>query len=245
MDVLIQTVLAVLAVSAVSVVGVVAIFYRKGADRLLFLMVSFAAGGMLGAAFFDLLPESLEANEDALLFAFGGFVAFFILEKFLYWHHHHVRKHTVAKQFVYLNLIGDGVHNFFDGVLIAAAFLQNAGTGIAATVAVIFHEIPQEIGDFGLLVYGGLSKTKALLYNFLTALTALVGALATLFFSNYIAGLPALVLPFAAGGFLYIAATDLIPELHKETDMRKSFWQLVAFALGALILYYLSTNFAA
>ncbi|MFH0922544.1 MAG: ZIP family metal transporter [Candidatus Micrarchaeota archaeon] len=240
MDAFFQAIIAVLAVSAVSLIGVVTVFYQKSADRILFLLVSFSAGGLLGAAFFDLLPEAIEQNANAFALVFIGFVAFFVLEKFLYWHHHHVRKHAVEKQFVYLNLIGDGIHNFFDGVLIAAAFMQNAALGVSTTIAVIFHEIPQEIGDFGLLIYGGLSKKRALLYNFLTALTAVVGCLAAFFFSAYIQGLPALVLPFAAGGFIYVAATDLIPELHKETDVKKSFLQLVAFLAGASLLALLA-----
>jgi zinc and cadmium transporter len=240
MDAFFQAIIAVFVVSAVSLVGVVTIFFHKQADRILFLMVSFSAGGLLGAAFFDLLPEALRENANAFAFVFVGFVAFFVLEKFLYWHHHHSRTHSVEKQFVYLNLIGDGIHNFFDGVLIAAAFLQNSALGFSTTMAVIFHEIPQEIGDFGLLIYGGLSKKRALLYNFITALTAVVGALAAFFFSAYIQGLPGLILPFAAGGFIYIAATDLIPELHKETDVKKSFLQLVAFLAGASLLALLA-----
>jgi len=240
MEAFFQAIIAVLIVSAVSLIGVVFIFFHKAADRILFLLVSFSAGGLLGAAFFSLLPESIEQNANAFAFVFAGFVAFFVLEKFLYWHHHHVRKHAVEKQFVYLNLIGDGIHNFFDGVLIAAAFLQNATLGFSTTVAVVFHEIPQEIGDFGLLVYGGLSKKRALLYNFLTALTAVLGALAAFFFSTHIRGLPGLVLPIAAGGFIYVAATDLIPELHKETDVKKSFLQFSAFLAGAALLALLA-----
>ncbi len=160
-----------------------------------------------------------------------GFVAFYMLEKILHWRHCHEGKCDVHV-FTYLNLIGDAVHNFLDGIIIAASFVVNTNLGIVTTLAVIFHEIPQEFGDFGVLIYGGFSKAKALTYNFLTALTAVAGAVIGFFLSSAIENSVVFLLPLTAGGFIYIASSDLVPELRKETDIKKSLLPFIFFLLG-------------
>lgn len=163
--------------------------------------------------------------------------------KFLYWRHCHEEKCPIHT-FVYLNLIGDGVHNFIDGMIIAGSFIISYSIGIATTFAVIFHEIPQEIGDFGVLVYGGLTKAKALAYNFVSALTAVAGSLVTYYLASYIQGMDTFLVPFAAGGFIYIAATDLMPELHKRSQAKESLIQLLALLAGIGLMSILKTLLA-
>jgi zinc and cadmium transporter len=172
-----------------------------------------------------------------------GIVSFFALEKFLYWRHCH-EKECPTHTFVYLNLVGDGIHNFIDGMVIAATFMIGFELGFATTLAVIFHEVPQEIGDFGVLVYGGLSRKKALIYNFISAVTAILGALAT-YFLAYLRSIEALLVPFAAGGFIYIAATDLMPELHKKSHAGESIVQLFMILLGIGLMTFLKIAFEA
>lgn len=235
---------SVFLVSLMAFVGVVALYLnRKLLDKVLFWMVSFAAGALLGAAFLDLLPEALEKNGGpVMIYALTGIVVFYIIETFLYWYHchyghHHHHKHPKLKPVALLSLIGDGVHNFIDGMIIAAAYLADIRVGMAATAAVILHEIPQELGDFGILLYGGVKKTRILFYNFLCALTAVLGAIAVYFFSTRIENISAILVPFAAGGFIYIASADLIPELHKEPDFKKALMQLFCFLLGMAIIW--------
>lgn len=185
------------------------------------------------------MPEALPkiGETNALFYAIVGIVSFFAMEKFLYWRHCHEEKCPVH-MFVYLNLIGDGIHNFIDGMVIAATFMLRFDLGLTTTLAVIFHEIPQEIGDFGVLIYGGFSKRKALTYNFISAITAILGAITT-YFLAYLQSLEALLVPFAAGGFIYIAATDLMPELHKKSHAGASVIQLLTIMLGIGLMAYL------
>ena len=194
-------------------------------------LVGFASGSLIGGAFIHLLPESLEETGQTMFYyVIVGIVFFFIMEKFLYWRHCHEEKCPVHT-FAYLNLIGDGIHNFIDGTLIAASFILSYDLGVATTLAVIFHEIPQEIGDFGVLIYGGFTKRKALVYNFVSALTAIAGALIT-YYLAYVQGIEQFLVPFAAGGFIYIATTDLMPELHKKSHAIESIIQLLAILAG-------------
>ena len=194
-------------------------------------LVGFASGSLIGGAFIHLLPESLEETGQTMFYyVIVGIVFFFIMEKFLYWRHCHEEKCPVHT-FAYLNLIGDGIHNFIDGTLIAASFILSYDLGVATTLAVIFHEIPQEIGDFGVLIYGGFTKRKALAYNFISALTAIAGALIT-YYLAYVQGIEQFLVPFAAGGFIYIATTDLMPELHKKSHAIESIIQLLAILAG-------------
>ena len=244
--VLIQILIAVFIVSLVSVLGILIFFREKILNRILFFLVSFAAGTLLGAAFLDLLPEALEGGfkESVPVFILLGILSFFALEKFFYWHHHHTgHEHEAAHGFTYLNMIGDAIHNFLDGAVIAVGFMNSTALGIIATIAIIAHEIPQEIADFSILIYGGFSKAKALIFNFLTALTAVVGALVAYFFSSAIENSSVFMTSLAAGGFIYIASTDLIPEIHKEKDIRKSLLQLVLLALGILLIWIVGEVF--
>ncbi len=237
--------ISVFLVSLVSFVGAFGLWLRpKLLDKILFGLVSFAAGALLGAAFLDLLPESLEQTGEVIfVYALIGVIVFYIIETFLYWyhchygHHHHHAAHHKVHPFAWLNLFGDGVHNFVDGMIIAASYIAGIPIGIATTVAVVLHEIPQELGDFGILVFGGLSRGKALFFNFLSALCAVLGALAVYFFSTMFGNVSAFLVPFAAGGFIYIASADLLPELHKERNVQKAFQQLCFFLLGVAIIW--------
>ena len=237
---------SVLIVSLVSVLGILIFFRQKTLNKMLFYLVSFAAGTLLGAAFLDLLPEVIEGGftKATPLIILAGMLSFFVLEKFLHWHHHHAEhEHEEVHGFTYLNIIGDGIHNFLDGAVIAASFMTNTALGIATTIAIIAHEIPQEIADFSILIYGGFSKAKALIYNFLTALTAMIGALLTYFFSSAVEGSSAYIAAFAIGGFVYIAGTDLIPEIQKEKQLNKSMLQLLMLAFGIALIWIVGEIF--
>jgi len=221
-------------VSILSLGGVITLTVKeKLLEEILFTLVGFSAGALMGGAFLHLLPESLVTtpSADVFLFVIGGFVIFFLLERILHWRHCHEGVCPVHS-FTYMNLIGDGVHNLVDGLIIAVSFVAAIPLGVATTLAIIAHEVPQELGDFGVLVYGGFTKFKALFYNLLSALTAVVGALLGYFLTSYVEGVVAGLLPFAAGGFLYIAASDLVPELHKQPDLRKSVSSFLSFLIG-------------
>ncbi|HZX34856.1 MAG TPA: ZIP family metal transporter [archaeon] len=232
-------------VSIISLIGVFTISVKeKDLERLLLYMVSFAAGALFGDAFIHLLPEAvaetgftLEVSGLILL----GIVFSFIAEKIIRWRHCHIpttEKHP--HPFAVMNLVGDGVHNFIDGLIIGGSYLASVPVGIATTIAVVLHEIPQEIGDFGVLVKGGFSRGKALFYNFLTALTAVLGAVVALLANAFVGNLTSFLVPFAAGAFIYIAGSDLIPELHKEVKAGKSALQLAAFLLGIAMMLSLT-----
>ncbi|MEM3459401.1 MAG: ZIP family metal transporter [Candidatus Bathyarchaeia archaeon] len=230
---------SVTTVSLIAFAGIIFIGSKEGfLKRILMALVGFSSGTLLGGAFLHLLPEAYEANgTSTFYYVILGIVVFFALEKFFYWRHCHEEECPVH-MFVYLNLIGDGIHNFIDGAVIAATFMFRFDLGFATTLAVIFHEIPQEIGDFGVLVYGGLSKKKALTYNFISAITAILGALIT-YFLIYLHDVTAMLVPFAAGGFIYVAATDLMPELHKKFRASESLVQLIVILLGIVLMAYL------
>src|SRR3989344_3613652 len=232
---------SVLIVSLVSFFGVVALSIKtKKLKKILIYLVSFSAGALFGGAFFHLLPEIIEENGFTFLTSsliVGGIILFFIIEKMVCWQHcHHDISDNHVHSFVFMNLIGDGVHNFLDGLLIGASYLINIPTGIASTIAVSLHEIPQEVGDFGILIYGGFSKAKALALNFASALTAVIGVIIALVANRYINNIEFFLIPIAIGGFIYIAGSDLIPELHKEFTIKKSLLQLLAFIFGVLVM---------
>lgn len=247
---LIEIIAATLLVSLASLAGIALMnANEERTRRVLFYLVSFSAGTLLGAAFLDLLPEALEggASKEILIATLAGILVFFVLEKVIHWHHHHDphRRHkgNAIKPLGYLNLIGDGLHNFFDGTAIAAGFMAGTPVGVATTLAVLLHEIPQEIGDYSLLIYSGFSKARALLFNLISAILAIIGALAFFYFSALVSNIGSYALGFTAGMFIYIASTDLVPELHKETDPRKSMIQLVLICLGILAIYLITTFF--
>ncbi len=237
---------SVTVVSLVAFVGILFIGLKEAfLKRILMALVGFASGSLIGGAFIHLLPEALEEASQAIFYyVIIGIVFFFTMEKFLYWRHCHEEKCPVH-MFAYLNLIGDGIHNFIDGMIIAASFILSYDLGVATTLAVIFHEIPQEIGDFGVLIYGGFTRRRALAYNFVSALTAIAGSLVTYYSTFYIQGVEPFLVPFAAGGFIYIAATDLMPELHKRTQAKESLTQLVAILTGVGLMSILKVLLAA
>ncbi|MFH1094750.1 MAG: ZIP family metal transporter [Candidatus Micrarchaeota archaeon] len=237
-----QILLATAIVSAISLLGVFTLSIK---DELLHAllppMVAFAGGALLATAFFDILPESLAASgiEGTMRFAVVGVLLSLIIEKFLHWHHHHKHHHRGDKTeqpFTYLALIGGSIHNFIDGTIIAASFIVSPAMGIVSTFAIIAHEIPHEVGDFSLLIYGGFSRRKALLFNFLSGLVAIAGSLAAFFLSPVLPGLAGVLLPIAAGNFIYISCVDLVPDMHKEQDLKKSALQFLLFLLGMAVI---------
>ncbi len=238
------TIVSVMLVSLISFIGVVTL--SMNAERLkqiLIYLVSLSAGALFGDAFIHLLPEIVEETGWELttsLSIMGGILTFFVLEKILHWHHYHL-PHTKEQihPFAVMNLIGDGVHNFIDGLIIGASYLVSIPVGMATTIAVGVHEIPQEIGDFGVLLHGGFSKGKAVFYNFLSALMAFLGAIVSLVLNVLMGNVTTYLIPFAAGGFIYIAGSDLIPELHKEVKVKKSLIQFMAFIVGILVMFAL------
>lgn len=231
--------LSVIIVSLVSLVGVFTLSLKEQVLRkYLFILVSLAVGALLGDAFIHLIPESFEEISDPTMVALAvifGILIFFVLEKFLHWHHHDLpdnSPHPLGK----LVLVSDGVHNLIDGMIIGASFMISPEIGIATTLAVILHEIPQEIGDFGVLLHAGYSKSKALWLNFVSALLAIVGVLLVVVLGEATESFSLWLLPITAGGFIYIAMSDLIPELHRTTEgsSKVSIAQLVAIAIGVL-----------
>jgi len=229
---------ASIAVSLVSLIGIFSLLLKEGLlNKLLILLIAFSAGGLIGGAFLHLLPEALEQASSSIIFSYliFGFIAFFILEKYLHWRHCHKGVCSIHA-FTYLNLIGDSVHNFTDGLVIGASFIISTHFGIITTLVIVMHEIPQEIGDFGVLIYGGFSTFKALYYNFLVALTCVLGTIGGYFISGRMQNFSPFLLSFTAGGFIYIAACDLVPELHKQEDLKKSALSMLAFLCGILFI---------
>jgi len=228
---------SVIVVSLVSLIGVFTLSLSdKVLGKILIYMISFAAGGLLGDAFIHLLPEAVEESGfglDISLYLLAGIAVSFVMEKIIRWRHcHHLTTEDHPHPVAWMNLFGDVVHNFIDGLVIGASYLVSIPVGVATTVAVVMHEIPQEIGDFGILLHGGMSKRKALFLNFVTALTAVLGVTVALILSSCVESTTHFLVPFAAGGFIYIAVADLIPELHKEVALRRSLLQFLFFALG-------------
>ncbi|MFA6089334.1 MAG: ZIP family metal transporter [Candidatus Woesearchaeota archaeon] len=247
LEIWLYSIISVLVVSSISLIGLITLALSdKTLDRILFLMVAFSVGALLGDAFIHILPEAQEEINSTLivgLFVLIGILLFFVVEKVIHWRHcHHQTTKTHPHPYAMMNMIGDSFHNFLDGMIIGASYMVSIPIGIATTIAVILHEIPQEIGDFGVLLHGGFSKKKALLMNFLTALTAILGAVIVLLIGNKVEMFSLYILPITAGGFIYIAASDLIPEMHKETKISRSLLQLLMILLGvgvmALMLFF-------
>lgn len=232
--------MASLVTGAISLVGALVLIFRSrlsaGALRL---WVSFAAGAMLSAALLDLLPEALAVGEVERVTALvlGGIVLFFIAEKFLLWHHHsHAHAELGVKPAAPLILVGDTLHNFLDGTVIALTFSVDVTLGMVATVAIIGHEIPQEIGDFAVLLDAGFSRARALFWNAISSLSTLVGALLTFWLGGLALGERPEPLALAAGMFMYIATADLLPQIHHESNRRLMVWQSVALLAGILLI---------
>ncbi|NNF56730.1 MAG: ZIP family metal transporter [Rhodothermaceae bacterium] len=245
---------SVVLVSLVSLAGVFTLSLgRARLERIIFLLVSFAVGAMLSGALLHLIPRAYERLENGTTvggLVLVGVLGFFVLEKFLHWRHQHgdpealegATGHTHGhgghshgtEPFATMNLVGDAAHNLIDGMIVAASYLVSIPAGVVTTLAVMLHEIPQEIGDFGVLVYGGYSPRRALLYNFLVGLVGVVGAVLALVIGTRVEGFADYLLPVTAGAFLYIAGSDLIPELNRRHSYSasKSAWQLVMMVLG-------------
>jgi zinc and cadmium transporter len=244
-------IIAVFLTSLISLIGIVTFSFRESVlRRLVFILVSLSVGALFGDAFIHMLPEVFESSVSKVtlsILALSGVLAFFVLEKFLHWRHAHgvseetrETTHSHATGTVHpvgqLVLVGDAVHNFVDGIVIAAAFGVDVTVGVATTIAVILHEIPQEIADFGVLIHAGFTKWRALFYNFLSALAALLGVILMPLFGGLVDNIVPMALAFAAGGFIYVAGSDLVPELHKTKGFRDSLIQVLAVCAGVLIM---------
>jgi zinc and cadmium transporter len=233
---------SVIAISAISLMGVLVLWLKdQQLKKILLYLVSFSVGGLFGDAFIHLIPEAIEAGglgTSVSLLILLGILFSFVVEKFLQWRHCHIPTSSEhPHSFAYMNLFGDAVHNLIDGLIVGGSYLVSIPIGISTTLAVIFHEIPQELGDFGVLIHGGFAKRKALWFNFLTALTAIVGAIIAFVVGTALEGFIPLLIPFAAGNFIYIAGSDLIPELRKdEPDLKKATLQIVSITLGVVMM---------
>lgn len=237
---------------SIASLGVAAILtvWPKVLERFYLYLVSFAAGALIGASLFDLLPEAIEhfgeqgkSSEEAFFFVAIGIVLFFLLEKVVHWYHNHGKHghpNEITEQVVPLILIGDGLHNFVDGAVIAAAFLTDPGLGVLAAIAVFLHEIPQEIGDFSVLLYAGMRRAKALFYNLLSSVPAFAGAIATFLVAESIESVTIPMVAITGGAFLFIANAELIPEIvHREKGGVPPFLHAVTFILGLFTIRYL------
>lgn len=253
-------VLATVAVSAVSLIGILALSLNERLlNRALVILIALAAGALIGDSVIHLIPEAFEGIGDERSFGLAvisGIVLFFVLERYLRWHHaHHGSEeehegheryeegpHNPTAHLAPLVIVADGLHNFIDGIAIAASFVVSVPLGVATTVAIFLHEIPQEIADFALLIHAGYSRAKAVLFNFLSGLTAIIGALAFLLISDSLEGATFFATALTAGAFIYIAIADIVPELHKERHAGKIALQLLGL-LGGIALMFAMTFF--
>ena len=247
MSILFYILISTFLISLIAFVGAALLFLKEELlNKILLILVSFAAGALIGGAFLHLIPEAIEGvgiEEKSLLKIFlyllFGFCTFFILENFIKWHHHHAKEHPEIKPFSYLILISDGVHNFIDGLIIAGSFIVSVPLGIVTALVIAFHEIPQEIGDFGILIYSGFEKIKALFLNFLSAITIVFGGIFGFLLSERMGNSMIFLLPFAAGSFIYIACSDLIPEIKHKVSPQKSLIHFFVFLLGIAVMFLL------
>ena len=240
MSVLIYIIIATIIISLGALVGIFFLFSKEESiEKIILFLVSLSAGTLMGGAFFHLLPEALDTLPPQQTFSIVllSFIIFFIIEKIFHWRHCHKGGECEIHSFGPMNLIGDSIHNFIDGLIIAATFIVDVNLGVTTTLAIAFHEIPQEVGDFSVLIHAGYKKIKALFLNYFVALTVVIGGIVGYFISFSLEDLIVKLLPFAAGGFLYISTSDLIPEIRKETKIKKSLISFIFFLLGLLIMY--------
>lgn len=240
-NILFNTLLATGAISLLSLAGIFTLYIKENMlHKMSYYLVSFSAGALIGGAFFHLIPEVSEmtSSHNTYYYIVAGIVIFFVLEKFLKWHHCHEEEECEVHTFTYMSIVGDSLHNFLDGLVIASAFSVSVELGFATTIAVAAHELPQEIGDFGILVHGGFSKIKALLWNFFSSITALIGGVIGFLLIDMVDNISLILLPFAAGGFIYIAMSDLIPEIHKINNFKKSTASFIIFTLGLAFMIF-------
>lgn len=246
---------SVLLVSLISVLVVLPIYFKKNvSDKLLIALLSLSVGSLLGAVFIHFIPEAIRTSKGYMLstalYILGGFLAFFLLERLVHFHHKHKTEtnahgHSHGYHLALVNLLGDGLHNFLDGMVIAASYVVSIPLGIAATISIMLHEIPQEVADFGILIYSGMSRKKALIFNFVSALTSVVGAIIALLLIDKIPDFNRFIIPFAAGNFLYIAASNLLPELHRHCKMKDTFIHIGAILIGIGFMVFVSIMFPA
>ncbi len=220
-------------------VAVLFMFFKKDSlNKIIVFLVALSAGALMGGAFLHLLPEAADIININLLFGIFllSFSGFFLIEKLLHWRHCH-KENCAIHTFGYMNLVGDSIHNFIDGLVIASTFMIDFKLGVATTLAVAIHEIPQEIGDFGVLICAGLKNKTALLVNYAVAFTVVLGGIVGYFSFSYLQNILPYLLPFAAGGFVYIAASDLLPEIRKESNLKKSMASFSVFLAGIMLMY--------
>lgn len=239
MATLIMIIFACLAIS-LCVWAAVLFFYLKKEtlEKITLFLVSLSAGALIGSAFLHLLPEAaLKMETDKLfLISLAAFIFFFFLEKVLFWHHCH-KEICEVRNFGYMNLVGDSLHSFIDGLIIASTFLVDFNLGLAATAAIALHEIPAQIGDFGVLIHAGFEKKRALLTNYVVALTVVLGGVVGYFISFALSDIIPYLLPFAAGGFIYVAASDLMPEIREEVHLGRSMTSFAIFLAGIALMF--------
>ncbi len=226
--------------SIFSLIGGVLLLTKKGlTEKVSHLLISFAAGTLIGTAFFDLLPEAMDGYsiQNVLALTLIGFLFFFVLERFIHWSHHH--PHGEEKPTVSLIVFGDSIHNFIDGVVIAASFLVSIPLGIVTAIAVAMHEIPQEIGDFAIMLNRGVKPRRVVLLNLLSACTALLGALLMVVLGDKIKNQLPIFISLTAGFFLYISASDLIPEIHEKNKRGFALFETLLLVLGVVVVWLL------
>lgn len=237
--ILLYIITSTIVISLFSLVGVFTLSIKEDVlHKMLLSLVSFSTGSLLAGAFLHLLPESFKSVDPILVMqiTLSSFIGFFLIEKVLHWRHCHDEECDVHS-FGYVNLFGDAIHNFIDGFVIAASFIVSVPLGISTSLALAFHEIPQEIGDFGVLLHAGFSRKRALFLNFIVALTSVLGGLIGYLLASKLETIIPYSLPVAAGGFIYIATSDLMPELIKEVAPKKIFSSFLLFLLGIIMIY--------
>ena len=235
-----------LLMSVIALIGSFTLILKEETlQKILLPLVAFAAGSLIGGAFLHMIPAGIVKygnNDIFYLWIVLGFLVFFALEQLLHWHHCHRASTSCKQPLTYLILVGDGLHNFIGGLAVAGAFIIDIKLGIMAWLAAAAHEIPQELGDFGVLIHGGWNKKKALMFNVLSALTFLLGGIVA-----YIASFKFSVdflIPFAAGNFIYIGASDLVPEVNKHRNVKTNFIHLMSFAGGIALMWIIKLAFS-
>lgn len=241
--------------SVVSLIGgILLLIKQKFALKISHFLASFAAGTLLGVAFLDLIPESLEEMEHLMeegivdqvnipFWILSGVLILFVVERFIHHHHSDHSGSEEKKTVIPLIIIGDTLHNFADGVAIAATFLISIPLGVVTTLAVAAHEIPQEIADFGLMLSRGVKRAKVFWINIFSSLSAFLGAILTYIYHEAIVGWIPAILALTAGFFIYIAAANLIPEIHSRENKKIAFWETVVLFVGVLVIYIAITYF--
>ncbi len=241
MSILFWIIISTFSITLIAWIGVLFLFIKEDFLRKIILyLVSFSAGALIAGAFLHLLPEAIEklgSGQDVFVFLLIGFSTFFLMEQFIHWHHCHKMPSEHQKPFTYLVLISDSVHNFIDGIVIGSAFCFDIKTGIITWLVIIAHEIPQELGDFGILIHGGWKRMKALLFNFMSAFTVVLGGVLAYFVSSKIN--IAYLLAFASGSFVYIASSDLIPEIKNHNSIKKNLIHFSFFVFGIAFILIL------